>query len=137
MKNFIMIVGNPIAFLVMFFMPGALHNLGGNMYRMTLFGVVLLVALGYGYLVACAIFRMAIKRKSRLVDYIGQISGTMFRLAVIGLIAPVLLLFSVEGNVFGFLIFLPEAVFALLWSIVSLYAIGKSESEVGSEVVNK
>ena len=88
MKSFITSVGNPIAFFVMFFMPGAIHDLGGNMYRITFFGVVVLVALGYLYLAVCALFRMAIKRKSRFIDYIGQISATMFRLAVVGLIAP-------------------------------------------------
>ena len=137
MKSFITSVGNPIAFFVMFFMPGAIHDLGGNMYRITLFGVVVLVALGYLYLAVCALFRMAIKRKSRFIDYIGQISATMFRLAVVGLIAPSLLLFAVEGNVFGFLIFLPAVVLALIWIGFSLYAICKSESGADSNLVNK
>lgn len=86
MKSFIMSVGNPIAFFVLLFshVPGTINNHGGNMYQMTLFGLVVLAALGYIYLVGCAMFRMAIKRNGVLLDYIGQVSTTMFRLSVIG-----------------------------------------------------
>lgn len=140
MKSFIMSVGNPIAFFVVLFshVPGTFNKFSGNMFQMTLFGLVVLAALGYVYLVICAILRMAIKRNGTLLDYIGQISATMFRLSVIGLIAPFLLLFEeVEGNVFGFLIFPPVVVLSLIWIVVSLYAICKRESGIDSRLVNK
>ena len=128
MKSIIVSAGNPIAFFVLLFshVPGTIIKLGGNMYRISLLGIVALVALGFVYLVVCALIRMAIKRNGTLLDHIRQISATMYRLSLVGLIVPFFLLWQVEGNVFGFLVFLPAVVLALMWIGVSLYAIFKN-----------
>ena len=128
MKRFIVSAGNPIAFFVLLFsnVPGTIIKLGGNMYRISLLGIVALIALGFVYLVVCALIRMAIKRNGTLLEHIRQISATMYRVSLVGLVVPFLLLCEVEGNVFGFLVFLPAVVLALVWIGVSLYAIFKN-----------
>ena len=57
----------------------------------------------------------------------------MYRVSLVGLIVPFLLLCEVEGNVFGFLVFLPAVVLALVWIGVSLYAIFRNTNS-GQEV---
>lgn len=96
MKSLIASVGNPIIFFVLLFahVPGTINDLNGNMYQISLFGLMLLVACGYLYLVICAILRKIISRKSTIPEYIRQISATMFRLSLVGLIVPILLFFA-------------------------------------------
>ena len=128
MKRFIVSAGNPIAFFVLLFsnVPGTIIKLGGNMFRFSLLGIVALVALGYVYLAVCALLRKTIKRNGTLSDQSRQISDTMYHLSMIGLIPPSLLFFQMEGNVFGFLVFLPTVLLALVWIGFSLYAIFKN-----------
>ena len=135
-KSLIASVGNPIAFFILLFGHGSgtFNKLGGNIYQISLFGLIVLAIFGYLYLGVCAIFRMLIKREENIMDCFGEISRSLFPLSVVGLILPVLSLNKMESNVFGFFIFLPAVIFTLIWIVVSLYAICKSKRSISSNV---
>jgi len=127
MKSLIVSAGNPIAFFVLLFgqVPGTINKLGGNMFQISFLGVLVLIVFGCLYLGVCAIFRKVIRGQCGILEYFGQVSATLFPFSVVGLILPVLLLGGMEGNVFGFFIALPAAVFTLIWILASLFAICK------------
>lgn len=91
--------GNPVALfaLLSWDMPGTFNKVSGNTFQISLFGLIVLAIFGYLYLGVCAIFRMLIKRKEKVMDCIEDIGKSLFPIAVVGLILPVLFLNPTKG----------------------------------------
>ncbi|AIF51854.1 hypothetical protein [Pelosinus sp. UFO1] len=124
-RGLIVSLGNPVAFLAMIFsqIPGTI--IGGHYFHISLFGLVALIAFGYLYLAVFALLKRGTGIHNDILGNFGRISTTMIPLSIVGLIVPVSCLQEMEENVFGFIVLPAVVIFALIWILVSLYAICK------------
>lgn len=124
-ERFVVSVGNPFAFLILLSsdIPGAI--IGHHLFHISLFGVIILYAVGYLLLSISAVLRTVMKPQGNMKKSFEEMSAVMFSVSVVGLIVPIMCLMEMEANIFGFIIFLPELIFTGIWSIFLLYGIIK------------